>query len=146
MEPKHKDTDIITYWHPVEMDGNYLMYLKSVVDDEHGLEITICSEKKYNLKIVINFEWYVSYRVTQENSMGKYWLKHKQIEWKNIFFIIRNSSWISFISSIDENSEGFQSTDENLPDEALHYAIYTYDGFVEIISPMTPGISLHKIE
>jgi hypothetical protein len=148
MEP---DTDIITYWHPIKMDENYLMYLESVVDDKNGLEITISSEKKYNLKIVINFEWYVAYRVTQENSMGKYWLKHKEIQWRNIFFIIKNSSWIAFICSVDENcewsqsSEWFQANKENLPEE-LHYAIYTYDFFIEIISPTVPTISLHKIE
>jgi ABC-type phosphate transport system substrate-binding protein len=134
---KNKKLDMIVnnikIWKIESLDVLQLkdIFVESIVYDSE-LTITL---KSNNIKILLKFERFESYRVNDESNLLEYW---EELDAKNengyVFYEIFNSSYYSEIKKLSKDffSGGGDS------DSIKHYGIFSINECVEVLSDLPP--------
>lgn len=121
--------DELTIWTLTE-NVPVKMYVESLKDDYEGFRILMQGEDKQSKMLRITFENALSYRNINESYYLKKWNESKLERLGKTFYRIKKSSYIDFFHEMTLNLYSDW--------EISHYAIYTTDDCIDIISETPP--------
>ncbi|MEL6442581.1 MAG: hypothetical protein AAFQ80_25490 [Cyanobacteria bacterium J06621_8] len=119
-------------WQPIE-DISSTLYLERLVNNSNGLTITLREDKKKQL-LVINFDGYFSYRVTDEGNLLKtlHNIENRECLGKLALFIVENSLYLEWFHQ--------QNYDTYRKQQIIHYLIATPDDVIEVLDCDAPTV------
>ena len=119
-------------WKPMEEIPTTL-YLEELKDNYNGLTIGLKEDQNSPL-LVIHFDGYLSYRVTDEGNLLKTLneIENGEDLGKSTLFTVENSLYLQWFHE--------QSFDIHKDDETIHYLIATPNDVVEVLYVSSPTL------
>jgi len=116
-------------------ENNNEFFIDGLVDNSNGLQVSLSDNKKFSLKFIWLHDELISYRNTNREyfiyGLGQ---EFKQKNIRQNFYKIENSEYIKFIKKWSY-PETIRYT-KNL----IHFAIYTVEDCLDIISTSEPKV------
>jgi len=116
-------------WIPID-DLPETLYLEAIHDDYEGFRLLLKGDEDHNKTLRITFDPALSYRNTDEGDLLKTIGKQEFEQWS--LYTVRNSSYSEWFA---DESCGIHD-DENI----IHYAIYTPNDCIDILSVYPPEV------
>lgn len=119
-------------WKPIEKISEKL-YLEELKCNKDGLTLNL-KENKNSPILIIHFDGYFSYRVTDEGDLLKtlYEIEESEDLGKWTLFVVENSLYIQWFHK--------QSFDTHRDDEIVHYLIATPNDVIEVLDSDIPTV------
>jgi hypothetical protein len=126
--------EIYLKWLPID-DIPFPLDLDEIRKNENGLSILLNSEDHTDKFLHIHFSVYESFREIGEEFKTKFW-HEVDIEEDYPLFIVENSEWLEWFHLQSENSFRDMSIQ--------HYAIWTTENWIDILSGVKPIVQWKK--
>ena len=114
-------------WVPIEGIPEK-MDLMALHQDQEGFRLLLIDEEGFKL-LRIYFVPFLSYRSSDEMNLPR---TMSEVEVGGVFFIVRDSEFVKWF--LRENLGTYP------PDNVVHYAIYTEDACVDVITSSAPKV------
>jgi|GEM_PF-5885145 len=110
------------------------IYVDKIIFDS-SLIVKLISNK---FKIKLNFKRFISYRITSESYLLDYWeILNEKEQNGNVFYLIENSSFFNDIQNLSKDFFVIGGADL-----IYHFAVFSNDYCIEIISDLYPEIEI----
>lgn len=127
---------ILKPWIIPIVGSDHAFFVDSIHDDDEGFRIILVENQISERKLKITFSSTISYRNTDESFLLKIWNDVDQNLLGKIFYTISDSEYIDFF-----NQMTFGLYKEW---KVVHYAIYTLQDCLDILSDQPPKIEWIK--
>lgn len=123
-------SDIYKKWFPIEGLPKRL-YCEGIHDDYEGLRILLKGEEKESSMLRLLFDAVLAYRNVDESYLLKT-IDKIEDPGQSTLYVVENSSWVEWFK--EESYNTLQNSKIN------HYAIYTPNDCIDILSEYEPKI------